>query len=162
MNMPMVNPNSIVGNIRDVVEWSGKKFGELRGYRIIDKDVRLLSHTGGFAIFLPGDLWRKLDYEISLGFPVNEDSKCWIADKGFAFVKIDINPSEVEAINRDYISDDLTVVLDKVESFAIRNFLENEQAFPDNDSFTYGSFLDKPNIDRTVRTSLEGNFQYRF
>lgn len=46
----------------DVETWSGKKFGEFKAYCVIEKNIRILSHTKGFAIFLPKDFWRKLDY----------------------------------------------------------------------------------------------------
>ena len=148
--------------IEAVARWTGKRFGELRGHRIIDKDVRILSHTGGFAIFLPEELWRKLDYQVPLTFPENESSECWIAGRGFAFIKCDVNPSEVEGSGRDFISDNLETALAKIETFARKNFFDNRQAYPDSSYFTHGSFKDSPDMPRPFRLRLGGNFRYQF
>jgi hypothetical protein len=149
-------------NIRDVAVWSGKKFGELRGHRTIEKNIRILSHTGGFAIFLPPDLWRRLDFQVPLVFPENEDAECWIAGKGFALVKFDVDLSALDEEVKEYASADPATALNKIEGFAKKNFFENRQAYPDSSYFTHGSFKDNPNMPRPFRMRFGGNFQYQF
>lgn len=89
--------NIKAGDIKEIANWTGRQFGEYRGHRIIDKDIRILSHTGGFAIFLPHDFWRALDCWVNNIFlPENNNSPCWIAGKGFAYIKVDVDPSKLE------------------------------------------------------------------
>lgn len=61
--------SSVEGDISEVAAWSGKKFGVLKGAKVIDQNVRILSHTRGFAVFLPKEFWRKLDYQVPISFP---------------------------------------------------------------------------------------------
>ena len=153
-----VNP----GNIEEIANWTGKRFGEFRGYRIVAEDIRILSHTGGFAIFLPPDFWKKLDHQVPLSVPKQENTACWIAGKNFTFVKVDTDPSELEDSHKDYVNTDVEVALNKIESFVRKNYFENPQAYPDSEYFTYGSFLENPSLPRPFRLRLGGDFQYQF
>lgn len=160
-----VNPKKqdpVASDIKEVEAWSGKKFGELRGFRIIDKGVGILSHTGGFAIFLPEEVWRPLDFQVGISFPENEESSCWIAKKKSAFLKVDITPSELEGSYKDYASANLEIALNKVESFVRKNIFHNPQAYPDSTYFTHGSFKDNPDMPRPFRFRLGGNFRFQF
>ncbi len=109
-------------SIDEVAAWTGKKFGELRGHRIIDKNVRILLHTGGFALFFPHELHRKFDHLIPISYPENDQVECWIATKGFAFLKFDIDSENLAPQDKDYASDDLETALLKIEGFVRRNF----------------------------------------
>lgn len=151
-----------VGPIQEVAGWTGKKFGDLRGVRVVAEGIRILSHTGGFAVFLPPKIWRELDFQVPISFPENNEASCWIADKNFVFLKIDTIASELEGSTRDYISDDLEVALNKIESFVNENFFEDRRARPDSNYFTHGSFEDYPDMPRPIRFRLGGNFYYRF
>lgn len=148
------------GSIQDVADWTGRKFGELLGFRVIKNDIRILSHTGGFAVFLPGDFWRKLDHQVPIFIPAKKDASCWIAGKNFAYIKFDID-RKVVAKDDEYISDDVQVVLNKIESFVNKNFFDNPQAYPDSEYFTYGSMVDSPDTPRPFRMRLGGNFSYQ-
>jgi hypothetical protein len=150
------------GTIQEVVDWTGKKFGELRGFRIVANDIRILSHTSGFAVFLPEAVWRKLDYQVSISFPQKENTTCWIAGKNFTFVKVDTKLEELEGSNKEYMSEDVEVALNKIERFVSINFFQNRQAYPDSESFTHGSMVDKPNMQRHFRLRFGGNFHYQF
>jgi hypothetical protein len=150
------------GNIKDIADWSGKKFGEIRGHRVIDRNIRILSHTGGFAIFFPSTIWRDLDSQVPLSFPLNPNSSCWIADRDFAIIKIDADPSQLAGADRDYVSEKIDVALNKIETFVRKNFFENGQAYPDSDYFTHGSFKDDPNMPRPIRFRLGGNFHFQY
>lgn len=160
VNSKEQNPNA--GDISEVAKWCGKKFGELRGVRTIDKGIRILSHTGGFAVFLPKEVWRPLDYQVTISFPEIKDTSCWIADRESAFVKVDITRSELEGSDKEYASENLEVALNKVEEFVRNNFLDNRQAYPDSSYFTHGSFKDNPDMPRPFRVRLGGDFHYKF
>ena len=149
-------------NIQDIAAWTGRKFGEFRGYRTLQNNIRILSHTGGFAVFLPPEIWRPLDQQVSISFPEKPKSSCWIADKNFAYVKIDTDPSALQGSDKDYVAENTEVALNKIESFVRKNFFKNSQARPDSGYFTHGSFADEPNSARPFRLRLGGNFRYQF
>jgi len=109
------------GNIQEVADWSGKKFGELLGYRFIDKNVRILSHTEGFAIFLPEDIWGKLNYQVPISFPEKKIPSCWIADKNFAFMS---DNSIFSRKGRKFIN--VEVTLNIIESIVKKFFFEKD------------------------------------
>ncbi len=149
------------GDIQDVAKWTGKRFGTLRGVRVIEQDIRILSHSGGFAVFLPNKMWRRLDHQVPLNSADQEDSACWIADKDFAFLKVDIDSTIAQGSDKEYVSENLEVALNKIHEFVRKNFFENKQAYPDSEYFSYGSFLDKPNMPRPFRLRLGGDFHYQ-
>lgn len=97
-----------------------------------------------------------------IAFPAKEDSECWAASKGMAIVKFDIEPAELDDDNKDYASADINVAIKKIESFVIKNFFENRQAYPDSSYFTHGSFKDHPEMPRPFRIRLGGDFVYQF
>ncbi|MEC7839323.1 MAG: hypothetical protein VX777_04715 [Chlamydiota bacterium] len=124
---PLPINDSHSGNIQDVINWTGKEFGELKGYRVTRNDIRLLSHTEGFAFFLPKSIWGRLNYQMPISFSAEENSTCWIADKNFAYVKIDKTSSQIAGVDTLYISEDVDVALNNIDNFIKNLFFESSQ-----------------------------------
>jgi hypothetical protein len=92
MNCQIAPTHPILSLSEEVSNWTGLPFGNLIGVRILQKNVRILLHSKGFAVFFPSEVWRNFDIEIPLCFPQTENT-CWIARKDFTFIRVDINRS---------------------------------------------------------------------
>jgi len=144
--------------------WTGNLiFGKYRGHRVLNNGIRLLSHTGGFALFIPPEIFHKFDKGVRISLPPDMALECWIAGKGYAFVKVDVRAELLEDDSgKLYIDDDLEVALDRIEKFTFDNYVNAPQLYPDSDYFTIGSYLMNPDAPRPFRIRLGGEHSVRF
>lgn len=145
--------------MKEIENWTGKKFGVYKGYRILKEDICILSHSKGFAAFFPPEFWRKLDHSVPISMSEVDEAECWIAGKNFTFVKFDPGPSEV--LFNDFLSDNINTALNRIEAFIHTNFFDNLQAYPESTNFSYGSMIDNPNMFRPFRARLGGEFSFK-
>lgn len=154
----------------EIAKWGGVQFGAYRGFYVIRNNIRIMAHTGGVAVFLPPEVWRPLDIQVPMSFPVQKGATCWIADRDFAMIKMDVDAKKLSRKNKDYASEDVGEVLRKVESFVEKNLFRNSQARPDvcleiplpKDRYTLGYQKDNPNWEPGLRIRTFGNFKYRY
>lgn len=141
----------------------GKKFGDIRSCALVNKGIRILTHTKGFALFFPKKTWKEFDVQVNDSLTMVEGKECWIINSDYTFIKVDINADEVdEEEMKKYISSDAIIQLNKTKDFALRNFVNNLGAYPDSHYFSIGSYLDNPNMHRPFRFRLGGGFRIEF
>ena len=87
---------------------------------------------------------------------------CWLIDKTYRYLKIDLDKNELEEEDKDYVNNDIDVREKKVREFVIRNFVGHPQLFPDSDYFTIGSYIRNPNMFRPRRIRLGGRYIIKF
>ena len=162
----MKNPQGLFANtdMKAVSEWTGGKiFGTYRGHRTLDNGIKILSHTGGFAVFLPPKVFHGFDIQVPISHAPDPDKGCWIAGKGFGFVKVDVTPEELkDEESRKYIAKELEKALDKIGDFVKKNFINAPKLYPDSEYFTHGSFVKNPNGARPFRLRMGGNYNLRY
>lgn len=151
-------------SMKDVSEWTGGKiFGKYKGHRSLDDGTNILSHSGGFAVFFPPHVFHKFDIQVPISHCPNNDKECWIAGKGFGFIKVDVKPEDVDdAECLKYVANDVNIALDKIEQFVSKNFVNRAQLYPDSDYFTHGSYIKNPNMPRPFRLRMGGNYRVNF
>ena len=141
-------------------KWTGGKiFGKHRGHRKLGNGIRILSHTGGFAVFFPPEVFHKFDIQVSISYPPDSNAECWIAGKGFGFMKMDVFKEQLQDDDtRAYIHDDISIALDRIEKFCKINFTNARGLYPDREHFTHGSYIRNSDMPRPLRTRLGGNY----
>lgn len=151
-------------DMKAVSEWTGGKlFGKYRGHRTLDNGITILSHTGGFAVFLPPEVFHKFDIQVPISYAPDNGKECWIAGKGFGFVKVDIRPEQVvDEESKKYFAKDIKTSLDKIEEFVMKNFVNASQLYPDSSYFTHGSYVNNPDMARPFRLRMGGNYHISF
>lgn len=138
--------------MKAISEWTGGRlFGQYKGHRKLANGIQILSHTGGFAVFLPPDVFHNFDIKTPIHHSPHPDKACWIAGMGYGFVKVDVLPQSHQELKK-YIDADTNKALAEIEKFVKNNFIENTpRLYPTDGRFTHGSFIKKPNIERPFR-----------
>jgi len=160
--------NSMFANtdMKAISEWTdGKNFGMYKGHRTLENGINILSHTGGFAVFFPPEIFHKFDYTVPISRPKTTEGECWIAGKGFGFVKVDVTLEQLKTDeHKKYIADDPKAALDKIEEFVNKNFRDARGLYPDSEStyFTHGSVISNPNMMRPFRFRMGGDYNITF
>ncbi len=151
-------------NMKSLSEWTGGKlFGKYRGHRTLANGIKILSHTGGFAVFLPPEVFHQFDIQVPISYAANAEKACWIAGKGFGFVKVDVTPEQLQDDeSKKYIASDVEKALDKIAEFVKKNFVHAAQLRPDSDYFTHGSYIKNPDMARPFRLRMGGNYHINY
>jgi hypothetical protein len=125
--------------------------------------IRVLVSEAQFAIFIPEILVNSYDVNVNHYLQVLEHD-CFIADKTWCFIKIDIDPHKIEKKGdiAEFASCDPLVRLYRVYKFIDKNFVNNQQIHPESGYFTIGSFKRSPNCPRPFRLRLGGQFKIEF
>lgn len=143
-------------------EKTTKDYKKILRFTLLESGIRIVLHQGGFGLFIPSKLWRKYDVSVDKWLVMME-KECFLADKSFAFSKFDIDPLHLESkLAKTYGSDDLKVRLETIKTFALNNFVNGVQLYPESDYFTIGSYLDAPQVPRPFRIRLGGPFKLKF
>ena len=147
----------------DLQQWLKKPLGKLDRCYLSPDGVRIVVYSGGFAIFIPPQIWRKFDVQVSRYLNQGEAGASWVADETYSWLNIIIINWNIQVPTLlDYISEDPDVVLAKVTGFVESNFITNPLAQPESPEFSMGSYLDDPDLPRHWRTRRNGNFRLRF
>jgi hypothetical protein len=165
-NAPIANDDSghDVHNMESVSQWAnGKNFGAYRGHRVLDNKMIILSHTGGFAVFFPPEVFHRFDVQVPITRSTNPENACWIAGKGYGFLKMDVTLDPgISEETKKYIADDIDVALNKIEEFVNKNFVSARGLTPDSEWNTHGSYVRNPDMPRPFRFRLGGDYHLKF
>lgn len=141
----------------EVSRWTGGKiFGTYRDHKVLKNDIRILLHSGGFAIFFPPDIFHAFDKTVPMWLADNTSDECWIAGPGFGYQKIDVNPNQITDKKAfDYINEDTKIAFAKVENYIEENFIHAQGLFPDAKYNSIGAQIDgfSSEVDTRIRLS---------
>ena len=142
--------------------WSGKIFGELHDVDVDSTGVRLLASKRGFSVWFPPNVWQKFDVQVNdfLSMVGNENSECWLATGKFAFIKIDIDPTDMD--DPLLKTGDPAEYLRYAHRFLEANFKNNSRCYPDSEWNTIGYRRKDPGAPVPFRVRLGGNFRLQF
>lgn len=116
---------------QDLTLATSKRFGLLHEVCVTDRGIRVLVSESGMSFWFPEAVWKSFNAQVRcyLSAPLCRD--CWIARKGWALGKLDIDVRlmEPDLLKRYFNSDRTTVSMARALDFLRRNFVNNPRAY---------------------------------
>lgn len=142
--------------------WAGcsHPFGTYRGHKELANGVRLLSHSKGFAVFFPREVFYPYDIQVPILLSDNDINSCFIAGAGFGYIKVDVDIKHVNtADEKRYVDPNVEVALNRIEKFVHDNFVKKSGLYPESEYFSIGSYITHPDDVRPSRIKRGGDYQ---